>query len=53
MKFLFDLSMPDEIINIRNATLDGFAKVAHFKEIGFKFGRWLDLKFIKLILTHF
>lgn len=28
----------------------GFAEVAHFKEVGFKFGRWLDLKFLQLIL---
>jgi L-amino acid N-acyltransferase len=29
----------------------GFVEVAHFKEVGFKFGRWLDLKFMELILT--
>jgi phosphinothricin acetyltransferase len=28
----------------------GFAEVAHFKEVGFKFGRWLDLKFLQLVL---
>lgn len=28
----------------------GFEEVAHFKEVGFKFGRWLDLKFLELIL---
>ncbi|WP_426671777.1 GNAT family N-acetyltransferase [Mucilaginibacter sp. McL0603] len=28
----------------------GFVEVAHFKEVGFKFGRWLDLKFMQLIL---
>jgi len=27
-----------------------FVEVAHFKEVGFKFGRWLDLKFMELIL---
>ena len=27
----------------------GFVEVAHFKEVGFKFGRWLDLKFLQLI----
>ncbi len=26
----------------------GFVEVAHFKEVGFKFGRWLDLKFMEL-----
>ncbi|HEY9000195.1 MAG TPA: GNAT family N-acetyltransferase [Mucilaginibacter sp.] len=29
----------------------GFVEVAHFKEVGFKFGRWLDLKFMELILS--
>ena len=28
----------------------GFEEVAHFKEVGFKFGRWLDLKFLELIV---
>jgi L-amino acid N-acyltransferase YncA len=28
----------------------GFNEVAFFKEVGFKFGRWLDLKFFELIL---
>lgn len=28
----------------------GFKEVAHFKEVGFKFNRWLDLKFMQLIL---
>ena len=28
----------------------GFAEVAHFKEVGWKFDRWLDLKFLELIL---
>jgi len=28
----------------------GFEEVAHFKEVGFKFDRWLDLKFMQLIL---
>jgi len=28
----------------------GFMEVAHFKEVGFKFNRWLDLKFMQLIL---
>jgi len=30
----------------------GFAEVAHFKEVGYKFGRWLDLKFLELILSN-
>jgi phosphinothricin acetyltransferase len=28
----------------------GFKEVAHFKEVGYKFGRWLDLKFLELVL---
>jgi L-amino acid N-acyltransferase YncA len=28
----------------------GFEEVAHFKQVGYKFGRWLDLKFLQLIL---
>ena len=28
----------------------GFEEVAHFKQVGFKFGRWLDLKFMELLL---
>ena len=28
----------------------GFEEVAHFKEVGFKFGRWMDLKFLELIV---
>jgi phosphinothricin acetyltransferase len=28
----------------------GFKEVAHFKEVGYKFDRWLDLKFLQLLL---
>ena len=28
----------------------GFVQVAHFKEVGFKFNRWLDLTFMELLL---
>jgi len=28
----------------------GFEEVAHFKEVGWKFERWLDLKFLQLIV---
>lgn len=28
----------------------GFTEVAHFREVGWKFGRWLDLKFLQLII---
>jgi L-amino acid N-acyltransferase len=29
----------------------GFVEVAHFKQVGFKFGRWLDLKFLQVVLN--
>ena len=29
----------------------GFEEVAHFKQVGHKFGKWLDLKFLQLMLT--
>jgi len=29
----------------------GFEEVAHFKEVGYKFDKWLDLKFLQLILN--
>ncbi|MEP6746126.1 MAG: N-acetyltransferase family protein [Bacteroidota bacterium] len=28
----------------------GFEEVAHFKQVGYKFNRWLDLKFLQLIV---
>jgi L-amino acid N-acyltransferase len=28
----------------------GFVEVAHFKEVGFKFNKWLDLKFLQLMI---
>ncbi len=29
----------------------GFVPVAHFREVGFKFGRWLDVIYLQLTLT--
>lgn len=29
----------------------GFVPVAHFREVGFKFGRWLDLMFLQRLLS--
>jgi phosphinothricin acetyltransferase len=29
----------------------GFVHVGHFREVGFKFGRWLDLVFLQCILS--
>jgi L-amino acid N-acyltransferase len=28
----------------------GFEEVAHFRQVGYKFGRWLDLTFLELLL---
>ena len=28
----------------------GFERVAHFKQVGYKFGRWLDLTFMQVVL---
>ena len=28
----------------------GFTRVAHFKEVGYKFGQWLDVIFLQLML---
>ncbi len=28
----------------------GFEEVAHFRQVGYKFGNWLDLKFLELLL---
>ena len=37
-------------ISVRLHESFGFKEVALFKEVGFKFNRWLDLKFLQLIL---
>ena len=42
-----------EATNIESIKLHekfGFREVADFKEVAFKFGRWLDLKFLQLVL---
>jgi phosphinothricin acetyltransferase len=41
----------DNIVSVNLHHSFGFVEVAHFKEVGYKFGRWLDLKFLELILT--
>jgi phosphinothricin acetyltransferase len=38
-------------ISLRLHQSFGFQEVAHFKQVGYKFGRWLDLKFLQLILN--
>jgi L-amino acid N-acyltransferase YncA len=41
----------DNQISINLHSSLGFKEVAHFKEVGYKFGRWLDLKFFELLLS--
>jgi L-amino acid N-acyltransferase YncA len=48
---LAGISADNEIsINLHRSF--GFDEVAHFKEVGYKFDRWLDLKFLELILSN-
>jgi L-amino acid N-acyltransferase YncA len=42
----------DNEVSIRLHQSFGFEEVAHFKEVGYKFDRWLDLKFLELILDQ-
>src|SRR4051812_15464599 len=40
----------DNDVSLRLHERLGFREVAHLPEVGYKFGRWLDLKFLQLIL---
>lgn len=40
----------DNEISIQLHSSFGFMEVAHFKQVGYKFGRWLDLKFFELLI---
>jgi len=40
----------DNEASIALHTQFGFVEVAHFKEVGYKFDKWLDLKFLQLML---
>ena len=40
----------DNSASIRMHERLGFVQVAHFREVGFKFGRWLDLVFLQRFL---
>lgn len=40
----------ENIESIRLHESLGFSEVAHFREVGYKFERWLDLKFFELLL---
>lgn len=40
----------DNVVSIQLHKKFGFTEVAHFKQVGWKFDKWLDLKFMQLIL---
>lgn len=40
----------DNVVSVRLHEKAGFRQVAHFHEVGWKFGRWLDLVFLELHL---
>ena len=40
----------DNAVSLRLHEKLGFKEVAHIPEVGYKFGRWLDLKFLQLVL---
>jgi L-amino acid N-acyltransferase len=40
----------DNTVSIRLHQSLGFTVVGHFREVGFKFGRWLDLKFLQRLI---
>jgi L-amino acid N-acyltransferase len=42
----------DNQISINLHRSFGFDEVANFKEVGYKFGKWLDLKFFELLLNN-
>ena len=42
----------DNEISVKLHQAFGFTEVAHFKEVGYKFNRWLDLKFFELIIEN-
>jgi phosphinothricin acetyltransferase len=41
----------DNEISLRLHERLGFREVAHIPQVGYKFGRWLDLKFLQLMLA--
>ncbi|MGZ3755275.1 MAG: N-acetyltransferase family protein [Mucilaginibacter sp.] len=41
----------DNAVSLKLHLAFGFQQVALFKEVSFKFGRWLDLLFLELLLT--
>ena len=47
---LAGISLPNEA-SIALHEKFGFQKIAHFKQVGFKFGRWVDVGYWQLLLT--
>ncbi len=42
----------DQTASLRLQESLGFTRVAHFKEVGYKFGQWLDVIFLQLMLKR-
>ena len=42
----------DNEVSIRLHARFGFEKVGHFKKVGFKFNRWLDVVYMELLLEN-
>jgi L-amino acid N-acyltransferase YncA len=40
----------DNDVSVRLHQRLGFVEVAHIREVGYKFGKWIDLKFLQLVL---
>jgi phosphinothricin acetyltransferase len=40
----------DNAASLRLHHAFGFVEAGHFRQVGYKFGRWLDLKFLQLVL---
>jgi L-amino acid N-acyltransferase len=40
----------DNTVSLRLHEKLGFVEVAHIREVGYKFGRWLDLKLLQIVL---
>jgi L-amino acid N-acyltransferase YncA len=40
----------DNVVSLRLHEKLGFVEVAHIREVGHKFGRWLDLKLLQIVL---
>jgi L-amino acid N-acyltransferase YncA len=40
----------DNVVSLRLHERHGFKEVAHIPQVGYKFGKWLDLKFLQLVL---